>query len=100
MIQEIEKVRNLLLSLGGTAQEVAEALLSHSVKGLRDNQCACPVAIFLKKAGLVQVCVHNSEVTWSDRGACRRGLALPDAVENFIINFDSGGWPELYEETP
>jgi hypothetical protein len=104
------KVNEYLASLGASADEVAESLRKQGVKGKRRSACKCPILNGIYKA------IPNYWSGLEIYGSATFSLArtphyhatlrdsqiidptLPQAVMDFIANFDSGQYPELDSE--
>jgi hypothetical protein len=81
----------LLAGLGDTPDEVAGCLLALGCRGVRGSAGRCPVAAYLRRAGLADARLDNATVEWDD---VRRAY-LPDAVGCFVRLFDLGLYPAL-----
>lgn len=91
-----ELVRDLLVALGTTAEEVAAALLDKACFGRRGDENFCPVATYLQWGGLPYATI-DGEVAMVDHltGAT---IDLPGPIHDFVLAFDGGRFDELLEE--
>lgn len=100
------KLNEYLTSLGSSADEVAESLRQQGVKGRRGSSRRCPILNGIYKAcpdywsGLIIVNGRKKDDgNWSYYAALRDSQimdpTLPQAVMNFIGNFDEGKYPDL-----
>lgn len=121
--QNMSKIEDYLKSMGSTADEVAQYLKMEGIKGAKKDPCFCPIikAIYHKfpnlSRGLKVESVYYSagyrsfgvygylymegrtvvRVTWSD---CQTmDPDCPDAIKNFVLNFDDGQYPDLVGES-
>lgn len=74
-----------------THDDVAERLSMLGCRGLKSISCECPVAIFLKN--------HGSECADVSVGCCfftpYDSVAPGECIDNFLLRFDDGRYPEL-----
>lgn len=99
------QLNELLQSFGNSSLEVANKLRWLSIKGLMRSHTHCPIlnAIFMFMPNLpstLMICAGNKEgndwkyvVTFSDVSI--EDPDVPQAVLNFIGDFDSGQYPDL-----
>lgn len=88
-----------LVALGDTKDAVAKTLHIKEVRGYRNDTHDCPVSNYLLdvcgasrvKTGLTTVVVHWSSGSYEE-------VTLPNPVTKFLIDFDSGEYPELEEK--
>lgn len=100
-----DEVREYLLSLGGTPNQVAETLQAQGIRGYRASADSCPIAMALNNhygAG-VQAFVTHTDVTlaYDPVGSdvnYEHMVVNPLQVADFISLFDSGKYPELDKE--
>jgi hypothetical protein len=119
----MSKIEDYLKSMGNTPDEVAQYLKAEGIKGVKGDDCFCPIikAIYhqfpnlsrgLKvqsvyySAGYRSFGVYGSlymeartvvRVTWND---CQTmDPDCPDAIKNFVLNFDDGQYPDLVGES-
>lgn len=99
-------VNQYLTSLGASADEVAESLRQQGVKGRRCSKCSCPIL-----NGIYKACPNywtGLRITGSGKkkdGSCSYYASLndcqimdptlPQAVMDFIGNFDEGKYSDL-----
>lgn len=93
----------------GGSEDVARRLTELGIQGQRDNDCACPIGVYLMRvlpdAEYVQVGGGHAYIT----GIVRDDLGfswpvvlhvdLPDSITAFVEDFDGGIYPELIEST-
>ncbi len=84
----------LLTALGSTTNDVANSLMANGVKGNRQSCYHCPIAVYLKKATGDVVIVESTHAGIQYKYDLVR---LPVPVQQFIIDFDRGFYPELEE---
>jgi hypothetical protein len=95
-----ERVKELLDSLGETADEVADFLRSRGITGTPEDPCFCPIANLIK----VEIPEAADSFLWDtdDEVAgffvCRNYVKAPDGeitpphpVAQFIFEFDNNG---------
>lgn len=104
------EVRDLLVSLGETEAQVVDTLLAQGCKGVIPGGSVdlraglsllqdCPVAVYLKKHGLGFVLVDADIVLWGvAEWDVTNSLGLSSALEDFIVHYDEGKYPELMVE--
>lgn len=81
-----EEIRQLLIGLGSTVDEVAENLMAKSAAGKVNSLRRCPVAVYLRRSGRrVEIRVFRDFVWVEDFH-----LRLPQPVADFIEMFDRG----------
>ncbi len=97
-----------LARLGGTAGEVADSLRRLGVKGRQRRACDCPLARFLMRDARPEIdrvtvswCCASRVATqgptpgsWPELEFC----SLPKACGDFVVEFDTGYYPDLVEE--
>lgn len=98
-------VKEYLKSLGDTAEQVAESLRSHGVKGVVASKCHCPILNAIYKAcpdywsGLEIVNGSKNGDHWYYTATLDDAQImdpdLPQPVMDFIGEFDSGKYPDL-----
>ena len=96
----------------GGSEDVAIRLQELGITGLRDSDCACPIANYLLRVlpGLDEATasgdsaylkgteyedLHGFQQPWD----VRFHVTFPDAVSAFVEDFDAGIYPELIEKT-
>ena len=85
------QVRDFLRRLGKTPEEVAKKLAKRGIKGRRRSHCSCPIANALTAR-------FSRQCTMSRIAAGVPGVCLtdaPQAVRDFVGDFDKGKFPEL-----
>jgi hypothetical protein len=92
-------VADMLMALGSDADMVAIFLLQRRFHGTRGVGEECPLANYLRANGVAEPAVDATAVTYSD-GASLVVAELPAAVEDFVMLFDDGAYPELEFVTP
>lgn len=95
-----ERIERMLAGLGDSGFRVAEALEARGVTGFREDCNSCPVANLLKSEvpALVDAAqedfgVNDEYVRLPDGGR----VDLPDAVAEFVHDFDNGRYLELVD---
>lgn len=97
MAHEIaDKVRELLTALGSTSREVADTLQAKGVKGVPLMGTHCPIANYLKGAGIFVKSVTPYCVWAGDTVVDILGFRRGQVISDFICDFDNGDYPELY----
>lgn len=86
-----QRVQRALVSLGDSADKVAESLRKKRVKGMVLNPIHCPLSNYLKKRGFAGEISVFSETAYVRK--CR--VWLPDACTNFVSAFDDGSYKDL-----
>lgn len=108
----VEGVERALAELDkGGSEDVAIRLQELGIRGVRGNDCGCPVANYLARAvayaETVTVSGDSVYVTgtdYEDIEGFRQPwdvmfhATLPDSVSAFVEDFDQGIYPELIEE--
>jgi hypothetical protein len=100
------KVSDYLASLGASADEVAESLRKQGVNGRRCSKASCPILNGIYKAcpnywtGLrITGGRKREDGNWNYHASLDDSQimdpTLPQAVMNFIGNFDCGEYPDL-----
>lgn len=87
------------LALGSTG--VAGTLILRGCTGVRDEEAACPVAVYVWRRTGVDVRVQH--LSWSfdpPRDTGSPGDFLPVSVAEFVAAFDRGEHPELDRTQP
>lgn len=92
MINTNKELRDALLSLGWSADQVADTLRTRGVVGRQQTPYRCAVARGLGFDGYPRgVCE-----TWASIG---KGMVrLPPPVREFVERFDRGEYPDLIED--
>lgn len=83
-----------LAQLPDTADGIAAYLIERGLRGERDDGCKCPVANYLRAAGLPDPLVDPDDAYISGVDEAER-VKLPVHVREFVNRFDDGAWPEL-----
>lgn len=94
----LREVEVKLVDLGESADQVAANLATAGIRGIRQQQACCPVANYMKWLGCehptVNVDEHRDEIyARTDHGF----VDVPEAVAEFVYNFDAGMYDELAE---
>lgn len=99
------KIGEYLKSLGHTSEEVANSLRAQGIKGVKESHGHCPILNGIYKAcpdywsGLRIVNGVKLGAEWSYYATLSDSQimdpALPQAVMNFIGEFDEGKYPDL-----
>ena len=74
----------------GSADRIARLLNDRGIRGIRQCSDACPVARFLRAAGVADAEVFGAEI---DTGG--ETIPAPVVVAEFVGQFDAGGFPSL-----
>jgi hypothetical protein len=87
----------LLRDLGDTRDQVAATLTQLGCRGDRNNCLACPIAVYLLRAGLgaVQVLVGDLEAELIYPAGRTEFVDLPEPVAAFVAGFDTGMYEQL-----
>lgn len=95
-------LRDVLVSLGRTADEVATTLQRSGVRGVRSDSRRCAIADYVHAVtgGDARVGTVGVGSRWLSVRGCRRWrprtvLLLPTSARRFIRNFDAGRYPQL-----
>lgn len=87
------EVTRYLDKLGTTRDEIRTALVDLKITGLAGSNVGCPLARYLRTAlSDWHITVGNFEVSWGNPDYM---IALPRCHREFIVDFDSGEYPEL-----
>jgi hypothetical protein len=94
-----QELQQALVDLGKTGGEVASNLIAKGIKGKRYLAKQCPIASYLKSITGLRVDVDLHDVglhapNWNHYF----NVALPKAVEQFVIQFDHGEYPSLIDQ--
>jgi hypothetical protein len=101
-----EQVTSLLLTLGGTADEVAARLRAHGCRGFRCGSMPCPVIRYVYRdfddGSLTLIYEPAPEMEprpgYFDlrlpTGQCNK-VVIPTPVATFLSRFDDGAYPDL-----
>jgi hypothetical protein len=99
-----EQVTRLFNELGTTADEVAVNLNTKGIKGIPNVGCSCPISNYL--AACLHERIHATKyqllpIDPVTKNADWRSwqIQLPDAVVQFIRNFDRGLYPEMIQQS-
>lgn len=96
----------------GGSEDVAIRLQELGIRGVRGNECGCPVANYLGRVlpyvesvvvggdgvyitGITYEDVNGFQQPWD----VRLHATLPDSVSAFVVDYDQGCYPELEEVT-
>lgn len=96
----LSEIARLLDELGSTPDEVAQHLRDEEIRGVRNAiRSLNPIVRFVQVRlcdDALQIDIVDSETLRlaGDRKS-KRGLALPTAVQKFLIAFGSGSYPEI-----
>jgi len=85
-------IEEALAALGPTAARVAHALQSRSIRGRRNHQYRCPVALYLQRVVHPDIIIGRYTAGFPYSTGVPPGVNLPIAVMNFIAAFD---WSEF-----
>ena len=91
------EVLHLLNSLGSSSSEIAASLLSANAKGFKCQGDMCPVSNYLRSKGYASPVVDLTYVSYRVNNDFIEVLT-PQAVEDFVGEFDEGLFPELIME--
>lgn len=96
-----------LKTIGNTSEEIANYLRTQGIKGRKTEDC-CPIAVALYKhtptmplglnvrhqtRGFKPNLIHSVRITWDD---CQTlDPYCPEAVRQFVVDFDDGKYPDL-----
>ena len=97
------QVNELLRDLGDSSFVVAATLQSMGVTGMRRNSSSCPLARYIhavtvadRRVGKVQVDRRVVAITRRRAWISKRVMvALPTALQEFVVRFDRGDFPML-----
>lgn len=117
MSDQRDETWKLLTELGDTPGAVFLSLLEAGARGKQGDGCDCPVFHYLKENGIPVHHVrgksllldlgqdHHAATTWAIceprvGSPLRRYVRvnIPEQVNEVIIGFDNGKWPELRRE--
>lgn len=89
-----------LAELPDTAAGIALYLHERGIKGIREDDCACPLANYLIGLGFTEVKVDRVLIeVYSERHHYYETAVPSDAVRDFIRRFDfHAEWPTLVSE--
>lgn len=97
-----DEVREYLLSLGDTPDQVAQTLQAQGIKGRRGSSCFCPLAVALNNryGESAQAFVSHTDVMLYDgpESANNYLVVNPLQIADFVEAFDRGIYPELDKE--
>jgi hypothetical protein len=84
-----------LKALGNNSDEVAESLRKEGIKGKKQSKTCCPIINYLhrdmKYKGLTSPV--TGVITWDDPQTL--DPLCPETIHSFMVNFDSGMYPDL-----
>lgn len=88
---------DLLKDCGQTEEEVYQYVKQTGVKGKRGNCEECVFANLLsEKLKLKEVQVFPDEISWTEfPNQIIRRIKTTPAIKKFVLNFDSGFYPDL-----
>lgn len=104
----VDGVEHAIAAIPGTSEDIAEWLATHDIRGVLDNACGCPLAVYfhrvLPAADYVQV--DGTDVliigTYIDDLGLGEGFRyhpdLPGGAAWFTEDFDNNVYPELVRE--
>lgn len=92
----VMNLREALEALGNDTEAVARTLVDKGIHGFRKHPYHCPVSNYLRSCGFKSVNVGTQKV-YVGEGVSSYSQDLPSAVSRFIIFFDEGLYPEIYE---
>jgi hypothetical protein len=91
-------LHNDLLSLGQSSLAVANSLRAKKVKGAQRRSYAYPISNYLKQAGYTNPIVGCLGIVYGEKDTATTAHT-PSFIEHFILDFDSGVYPDLIDET-
>jgi hypothetical protein len=91
-----EQIKESLINLGETDDDIAKALLERGVRGVRGMARCCPIANYLTKEfpGIKGIGVTPVYVRVDD-GVGEVYAFLPESAEAFVKRFDRGDYKGL-----
>lgn len=89
-----KKAYAALLNLGGMIVDIRRALTADGIKGIRRDNCQCPISRYLRTRGFEYKITGFYAA--SGEHMVRR-FVLPGPISVFIRMFDEGSFPELEE---
>lgn len=94
--KKMNKVEQLLQQLGDTAEEVAQHLRYHGIKGRPCQPGTCPISRYLRANGVYEATTGTRDAG-GKVGDYSISSNLPPAVKAFVALFDHDHFPELKE---
>lgn len=97
----MDRITDVLAEMGTTTDEVAAALRTSRVRGIRGQRSFLnPVVRYLNRhldiGGLLEVTSCSTMIDLVRQGKARR-LDLPSAIRDFLMRYDQGLYPDLEE---
>lgn len=95
-----ERIEQMLAGLGDSGFRVAEALEARGVTGFREDCTSCPVANLIKSEVPLLVEASQDDFGVTDEYVRLPGggrVDLPEAVAEFVSDFDAGRYIELID---
>lgn len=79
-------------------EQIVALFVREDARGPRLNHCKCPTAVFLEKRIGETVSVGTSDIVLTRDISTKgyRSALTPPSVREFIRNYDSGRYPELW----
>lgn len=100
MVSEVfTKIRDAVLGLGTTPDEIAENLRLEGVQGLMGVSSSCAISAYVRKHW-PDVLPSTSPYGLVLDATCSRYVPLPPSHSEFVISFDRGEYPELISPHP
>ncbi len=88
---------DLQVALEALGTQPALTLISKGIHGYRKHPYLCPVSNYLRSCGFDQVQVGTDRV-YVGEGVSSYSCSLPPAVSRFVVLFDAGLYPEIWEK--
>lgn len=93
----ITRLHAELVALGDTADAIADRLRAKGIKGLQQDDYRCPIAHLIRTLGVEEVAVCENAIQFLDNDCYGVEIATPEAIEQFIQNFDGGMYLDLVD---
>lgn len=101
-------VEMAIADLPGASEDIAECLEGLGIRGVLDNACGCPLAVYFQRvlSGASYIQVDGTDMFIRGTDIDELGIAwpyeghpdLPSGMTAFVEDFDQGIYPELIEE--
>ena len=86
-------VEQALAVLGNTSKRVADMLRLYGITGYKSTVLSCPVAVYLHNVTGIRWQVDTGVIERDDEPGIE--ITIPDAVTEFICDFDNSEYPDL-----